>query len=94
MLVSDEQRFALHYHFHLLQVVADKGGAGADNVEDGICQTDGRSNLHRTRDNMDVGLNVLLCQEVFQDIGVGGSNLFVIEPFQSVCEWPVTNGIC
>ena len=92
MFVSDEQRFALHYYFHLFQVVADKGRAGADNVEDGICQTDGRSNLHRTRDNMDVGFNVLLCQEVFQDIGVGGSNLFVIEPFQSVVFRFLVNG--
>ena len=80
MLVADEQGLALHHHFHLMQVIAYEGRAAADDVEDAVCQSDARADLHRTCDNMDLGLDTVLVEELLQNARVGGGYLLAVEP--------------
>ena len=45
-VMSDEQSLALHHYLHLAQVIAYQCASAADDVEDGICQPDTRTDLH------------------------------------------------
>ena len=46
VLVGNQQRLALHHDLHFAKVIAHEGGAGADDIEDAVGQTDARADLN------------------------------------------------
>ena len=60
--VAYKQSLAVGDDFHLAQIVAHKRTARAYNVEDSIGKTNTRTNLHATRNNMNVSLYSILAQ--------------------------------
>ena len=81
--VADEQSLALHHYLNLGEIVAYQCRTRADNIKDTICQTDTRANLHRTSDDVNVGIDIVLLHELAQDVRIRGSNLLAIKPLQS-----------
>ena len=80
MLVANEQSLALHDHFHLAKVIGDKCRARRHNVEDAVCQTDARTDFHRTRNDVNLTVDALLLHELTQDIGIRGGYFLAVKP--------------
>ena len=70
ILIGDEQRLALHHHFHLLEVVADERRSRADNIENAVSQANTRCNFHRSLNDMNINIDSLLLHERFEDFRI------------------------
>ena len=81
--VADEQSLALHHHLNLSKIVADQSRTRTYNIENTVSQTDARTDFYRTRNDMDVGIDVVLLHKLAQDVRVRSSNLLAVEPLQS-----------
>ena len=80
VLVADEQGLTLHHYLYLAQVVAHQRRARGYDVEDTVGQSDARTDLYRTRDHVDLGLDTLLVEEMLEDGGIARGNLLAVEP--------------
>ena len=84
LLVADQQRLALHHHLYLAQVVAHQRRARGYDVEDTVSQPDARTDLHRTRNHVDLGLDTLLVEEMLEDGRIARGNLLAVEPLHAL----------
>ena len=78
--ISDEQGLALHHHLHLAQVVADERRAATDNVEDGIGQAYARADFHAAGNDVYLGMDMMVVEELLKNDGIGCGYLLTFEP--------------
>ena len=83
-LVRNEYGLGLEDRFHLAETVRDQGAAGGDDVKDGIGDAHGRTDFHRTGDDLDLGVDPSVDQILAEDVRVGGGDAAAGEPLDAV----------
>ena len=83
ILITDQQRFRFHHHFHLFQAIADQSRTGADNIKNSISQPDTRSHLYRTGNDMYFRIHPFRFHVILQNHRIRGCNLLAIKPFHT-----------
>jgi hypothetical protein len=81
--MSDEKSLGVHNNLYFFEIIGDKGGAGGDNVEDTIGYTDGRRNLNRPCNLVNISVNVVFFKKVAQNRRIGSRYAFPFKPFYS-----------
>ena len=72
--MGDEVCLGVEHPLHLNQTVLDQRAAARHDVEDGVGHAHGGGYLYAAGNLVDVGLDMILFKEAFEDAGVGGGD--------------------
>src|SRR5688572_15085385 len=73
----------MHYSFYFLQAIAKQRTSRAYNITNSIRQPYAWSNFYRSANFVNTSSNIVLGKKCFNDIGVGGRNIFSVKKLDS-----------